>query len=91
MARQKETVDKARAGLENGIPVRRQTFTDSERAILGNYQLLTDKNVIAVFNTDEGADDIRIADLDLDADLTAGVGEVSISARIESGVGHDGR
>ena len=84
MARQKETVDKARAGLENGIPVRRQTFTDSERAILGNYQLLTDKNVIAVFNTDEGADDICTADLDLDADLTAGVGEVSISARIEA-------
>ena len=84
MARRKETVDKARVGLENGIPVRRQTFTDSERAILADYQLLTEKNVIAVFNNDEGADDICIADLNLDADLTAGVGEVSISARIEA-------
>ena len=56
VVRQKETVDKARAGLENGVPVRLQTFSDSERSILVNYQLLTDKNVIAVFNTDEGAD-----------------------------------
>lgn len=84
MARHKDTVDKARAGLENGVPVRRQSFTDSERAVLVNYQLLTDKNVIAVFNTDEGAAELSIADLDLDADLTAGVGEVSISARIEA-------
>ena len=84
MARRKETVDKARAGLENGIPIRRQTFTDSERAVLADYQLLSEKNVIAVFNTDEGVDDLSSADLDLDADLTQGVGEVSISARIEA-------
>ena len=43
VVRHKETVDKARAGLESGVPVRRQTFTDSERAVLVNYQLLTDK------------------------------------------------
>ena len=84
VVRHKETVDKARAGLESGVPVRRQTFTDSERAVLVNYQLLTDKNVIAVFNTDEGADVISISDLDIDPGLTAGVGQVSISARIEA-------
>jgi GTP-binding protein YchF len=82
--RHKETVEKARAGLENGVPVRLQSFTDSERAILVNYQLLTDKQVIAVFNTDEGADDLSIADLNIDGNLTEGVGEVSISARIEA-------
>ena len=77
-------MEKAGAGLENGVPVRLQSFTDSERAILVNYQLLTDKQVIAVFNTDEGADDISIADLNIDGNLTEGVGEVSISARIEA-------
>ena len=84
VVRQKETVDKARAGLENGLPVRLQTFTDSERAILVNYQLLTDKNVIAVFNTDEGADAMSISDLGIDPALAAGVGQVSISARVEA-------
>jgi GTP-binding protein YchF len=87
VVRQKETVDKARAGLENGVPVRQQTFTDSERAVLINYQLLTDKNVIAVFNTDEGADDLRFTDLDIDPELVRGVGQVSISARVEAELG----
>ena len=84
VVRHKETVDKARAGLEDGVPVRLQTFSDSERSILVNYQLLTDKNVIAVFNTDEGADAMSISDLGIDPALTAGVGQVSISARVEA-------
>ena len=37
-----------------------------------------------MFNTDEGADVISISDLDIDPGLTAGVGQVSISARIEA-------
>ena len=85
--RQREAVDKARAGLDDGIPARRQAFTDSERAILANYQLLTDKNIIVVFNTDEGADDISIGGLGLEPDLTQDVGHVSISARIEAELG----
>ena len=84
VARHKEAVAKARAGLENGIPVRRQSFTDSERAALVNYQLLTDKEIIAVFNTGEDAGALSIADLGIDAELVSGVGEVSISARIEA-------
>ncbi len=84
VVRQKDTVDKAREGLENGVPVRLQTFSDSERAILVNYQLLTEKNVIAVFNTDEGADAMSISDLGIEPALTAGVGQVSISARVEA-------
>ena len=82
--RHREAVEKARGGLDGGVPVRRQTFTDSERAALVNYQLLTDKNIIVVFNTDEDGESIRIADLGLDAELAQGVGEVSISARIEA-------
>ena len=85
--RHKDAVDKARAGLEAGIPVRLQNFTDSERALLVNYQLLTDKNVIVVFNTDEGSEDVRVADLGLDPALMQGVGAVSISARIEAELG----
>ena len=84
VARHQDAVAKARAGLENGVPVRRQSFTDSERAALVNYQLLTDKEVIAVFNTGEDAGALSIADLDIDAELALGVGEVSISARIEA-------
>ena len=84
MLRHQDTVAKARAGLENGIPARRQSFTDSERAVLSNYQLLTDKEVIAVFNTGEDAGPLSIADLDIDAELVHGVWEVSISARLEA-------
>ncbi len=82
--RHKDAVEKARAGLDSGIPARLQTFTDSERSVLVNYQLLTDKNVIAVFNTDENGQHIRIADLHLDPNLVQGLGEVNISARIEA-------
>lgn len=84
LMRHKDAVEKARAGLEDGMPVRLQDLTDSERAFLINYQLLTDKNIIAVFNISEGGDDLKIADMNLDANLTRGVGEVSISARIEA-------
>ena len=84
VARHKEAVEKARAGLESGIPARLQQFTDSERAVLVNYQLLTGKNVIAVFNTGEDDAGLSLADLPLDAALTQGIGEVSISARIEA-------
>ena len=85
--RHKDAVEKARAGLESGVPVRLQTFADSERAFLVNYQLLTDKKLITVFNTDENGADIHISDLAVDADLARGVGEVSISARIEAELG----
>ena len=91
--RQRDAVDRARQSLDAGIPLRRQTLTDSERSILVNYQLLTDKAVIAAFNTGEGdsggdnGSGVRLADLAVDAALTQGIGEVSISARIEAELG----
>ena len=93
--RQRDAVGKARHSLDAGIPLRRQTLTDSERSILVNYQLLTDKAVIPAFNTGEGdsggngdgGGGARLADLAVDAELTQGIGEVSISARIEAELG----
>ncbi len=87
VVRHKEAVEKARLGLEQGVPARLQSFTDSERAMLANYQLLTDKQIIAVFNTDEGAEDICMDRLGLGEDVLRGVGEVCISARIEAELG----
>ena len=87
VVRHKDAVEKARLGLDAGTPLRLQQLTDSERAFLVHYQLLTDKAVIAVMNTDEGADALRLADLDIDPDLIRGVGEVSISARVEAELG----
>ena len=91
VVRQRDAVAQARQGLDAGIPLRRQTLTDSERSILVNYQLLTDKAVIAAFNTGEGDSDgggaVKLAELAVDAELTQGIGEVSISARIEAELG----
>ena len=97
VVRQRAAVSKAHQSLENGVPMRLQQLTDSERSILVNYQLLTDKAVIAVFNTDEGDDAgagdsdgagrPRLPELDVDPALTRGIGEVSISARIEAELG----
>ena len=87
VVRHQEAVAKARRALDDGTPMRLQNLTDSERAFLVHYQLLTDKAVIAVFNIDEGADELNISDLDVDANLVRGVGEVSISARVEAELG----
>ena len=87
MSRHKDAVEKARRGLDGGTPLRLQELSQSERSFLVNYQLLTDKAVIAVFNTDEGADDLWFTDLDIDPELVRGVGQVSISARVEAELG----
>ena len=87
VVRQRDAVSKARQSLENGVPMRLQQLTDSERSILVNYQLLTDKAVIAVFNIGEDDDAVRQSELGIDAELACGIGEVSISARIEAELG----
>jgi ribosome-binding ATPase YchF (GTP1/OBG family) len=55
LVRHLEAVQKAREGIEAEIPLRRQRLTESEASFLVNYQLLTAKPVIVVFNTDESA------------------------------------
>ena len=80
---QLEAVKKARRGLEEGVPLRRQVLTGSESAFLANYQLLTFKPVIVTFNTDEAGWEVALNRLDLANELTAGLGQVSLCARLE--------
>ncbi|MFL5274336.1 MAG: redox-regulated ATPase YchF [Anaeromyxobacteraceae bacterium] len=47
-------LDKVKAALEEGVPVRAQELTDDERALVSDLFLLTSKPVIYVANVDEG-------------------------------------
>jgi GTP-binding protein YchF len=47
-------LDKVRAGLDAGVPVRRQKLTDEEKAALKDLFLLTSKPVLYVANLAEG-------------------------------------
>ena len=84
MTRQLETVRKAKEGLESGLPFRVQNLTESEKAILVNYQLLTGKPVIVAFNTGEDGTEPVLSDLDLDLPEGVQLGQVSLSARLEA-------
>ena len=84
LTRQLETIRKVKAGLEDGIPLRAQQITDSEQAILINYQLLTGKPVIVVFNTDEAGPEPRLIDLNVEIPGAESVGEVCLSASLEA-------
>ena len=84
MTRQLEAVQQVRAGLEDGIPLRAQQVSESEQAILVNYQLLSGKQVIAVFNTNENGPDHTLDSLGLAEGLGSVNGEVCISAKIEA-------
>jgi len=82
--RHQEAAQKVRTALEAGIPLRQQPVTDSEHAFLVNYQLLTGKPVIFVFNTDESGPEIRLDQLAVDLSNAGVVGEVCLSARLEA-------
>jgi GTP-binding protein YchF len=84
LARHLEAVQKVRQGLEAETPLRRQHLTDSDASFLVNYQLLTAKPVIVAFNTDESGPGVSLSQLDLAPELTAGLGEVSLSAKLEA-------
>ena len=84
MVRQQEAVQKVRQGIEADIPLRRQSLTESEAGVLVNYQLLTGKPVIVVFNTDESGPEVSFSGLGLDPSVTAGLGQVNACARLEA-------
>ena len=84
VTRQLETVQKAKAALEAGTPLRQQNITESEDAILVNYQLLTAKPAIVAFNTDESGPELSLSQLDLALELSRGLGEVCLSAKLEA-------
>ena len=90
---QADAVRKAKESLEAGIRIRRQELTPSERAAMADFQLLTAKPIVAAFNADEsGADETRTSEsaaapslsaLNLPPEMTAGLGEVQLCARLE--------
>ena len=53
LLREGSILQRLREGLEKNVPVREQQVVPEERDILSNYQLLTDKPLLTVFNMDE--------------------------------------
>ena len=84
MVSQIDTVKKVKQGLEAGIPMWQQQLTGSETAFLANYQLLTYKRVIVAFNTDEGAPEVLLEQLDLVSKASSGLGHVSLCGKLEA-------
>ena len=80
---QADAVRKCRQALEGGARVRQQDLTLSERAAISDYQLLTDKPIVVVFNTDETDDGPMLDSLNLPAGMERGLGEVRMCARLE--------
>jgi GTP-binding protein YchF len=83
MERQLQVVRKAKEGIEDGVPMREQQLSISEKALLTNYQLLTAKPVIVIVNTSESPEDDSPAELRSSIAPT-GMGEVRICAKIEA-------
>jgi ribosome-binding ATPase len=81
-------LDKVKAGLDGGTPVRAQKLTDDERAIVRELSLLTSKPVLYIANVDEG----QLAKQDSDPAILAvkelarseGAQMVAISGKVES-------
>ena len=84
LERQLEATIKAWEGMEGGEPLRCQALTESEAALVRDYQLLTAKPVIVAFNGDESAPPTRLEQLCLDPGEVMGIGEVSVCAGIEA-------
>ena len=83
-ARQLDVVQKVKQAIEDGVPLRDQQLTASEQAALSEYQLLTGKPVIVAVNTDESALQVSLEELGVPLSLTAGLGQVSLCAKLES-------
>lgn len=79
-----EAVQKVKAGLEAGVPLRLQQLAESEHSFMVNYQPLTGKPVIVVFNTDEADPELSPDQLNLPASSIADLGFVSLSAKLEA-------
>ena len=79
-----EAVQKAKEGVESGVPVRRQELAASESGYLVDYQLLSAKPVVVVFNSDESGPKLSLSQIYLGEERAAGLGEVSICAQLEA-------
>ena len=80
---QADAIQKSREYLESGVRLRHQELTLSERTALVDYQLLTDKPMVVAFNTGESGDAPALGGLGLPEEMTAGLGEVQLCARLE--------
>jgi GTP-binding protein YchF len=83
MIPQLETVQKVKASLEEGIPVKSQTLTVSETAALVDFQLLTAKPVMIAFNTGESEPTPSLEGVGISGDVANGLGEVGLCAKLE--------
>ncbi len=83
MIPQLETVKKVKAALEEGIPMKSQTLTQSETMALVDFQLLTAKPVMIAFNTGESDPTPKLEGLGISAEVTGGLGEVGLCAKLE--------
>ena len=83
LAPQFDAVRKCRQALESGIRLRQQPLSHSERALLADYQLLTDKPVIVAFNSDESGDVPVLESMELAPEMRDGLGVVPLCARLE--------
>jgi GTP-binding protein YchF len=80
---QADAVRKVKDALESGIRMRQQDLTVSERAAMTDYQLLTDKPIVVAFNTGESGDSPALSELGLSPEMTDGLGEIQLCARLE--------
>ena len=83
MIPQLETVQKVKANLEQGIPMKSQTLTPSEVAALADFQLLTAKPVMIAFNTEESGPAPTLEGLGMLDQVAGGLGEVCLCAKLE--------
>ena len=84
---QMDAVKKAKQGLEEGLPLRRQRLTNSESGYLTDYHLLSGKPVIVAFNTDESGPEVSLAQLALSGEATTGLASVSLCGKLEADLG----
>jgi ribosome-binding ATPase len=68
-----------RQGLEAETPLRDQPMSDEERRMLVNYQFLTDKPLLIVFNIDEG-DAARASEIEAQYAATAKGAHTAVAA-----------
>ena len=81
---QLETVKKVKRALDEGAPLRQQELTGSETAMISTYQLLTNKPVIVVLNTDEAAPDASPDATEDGGEWAGGLGQVSLCGKLEA-------
>jgi GTP-binding protein YchF len=81
-------LDKVKAGLEAGTPVRRQALTDDDRSAIGDLFLLTEKPVLYIANVDEAQLGKEAADPRIQAVAAMAAEEgaewVAISGKVEA-------